>query len=169
MSMLRTPGLGRDPKYRGKFGIPEDIINTPQKPAQWWAVALLALLLALPFGLWGMLEDAKTLVVAGFVALVVLTLLNAWFLRNDINETVPFLSFAIVSGVVVLLASAYTAGFEAFPENHVVAGTLLMAAALIVLHNIYRAWQGLLVIGVFTEQEVPPDSPYYKPPQTTKN
>ena len=162
MSMLRPPGLGRAPKYRGKFGIPDDIINTPQKPAQWWAVALLTLLLALPFGLWGILEEAETLVMAGYFVLAGLTLLNAWFLRNDINETVPYLSFAMASGVIVLLAALVTAGVEAFPEGDWVAGILLVAAALIVLHNVYRAWQGLLIIGVFTEQETPPDSPYYK-------
>ena len=160
--MSKTPGLGRDPKYRGKFGIPDDIINTPQKPAQWWAVATLSLLLAMPFGVWDLLEREETLVMAGYFALVGLTMLNAWFLRNDINETVPYLTFAIVGGVIVLAASLLTAAFEVFPDGDWLAGFLLVAAGLIVLHNIYRAWQGLLVIGVFTEQKTPPDSPYYK-------
>ena len=166
---MSTQGLGRDPKYPGKFGIPDYIINTPQKPAQWWAVAMLALLLAMPFGLWGMLEDGGTQVTAGYLVLVVLTALNTWFLRNDINETGSYLSFAMASGVIVLFASAYTALFEAFPSEQWIAGILTTAAALIVLHNIYRAWQGLLVIGLFTEQETPPDSPYYKPPVMTKS
>lgn len=168
MSMRMTQGLGRDPKYPGKFGIPDYIINTPQKPAQWWAVAMLALLLALPFGVWDMLQRDGTPVMAGYFVLIVLTALNAWFLRNDINETVPYLSFALVSGFIVLLASAFTALFKAIPREDWLAGVLTAAAALIALHNIYRAWQGLLVIGLFTEQEVPPDSPYYKPPVMTK-
>lgn len=168
MSMRMTQGLGRDPKYPGKFGIPDYIINTPQKPAQWWAVAMLALLLALPFGVWDMLQRDGTPVMAGYFVLIVLTALNAWFLRNDINETVPYLCFALVSGFIVLLASAFTALFKAIPQEDWLAGVLTAAAALIALHNIYRAWQGLLVIGLFTEQEVPPDSPYYKPPVMTK-
>ena len=70
---------------------------------------------------------------------------------------------------MVLFASAYTALFEAFPSEQWIAATLTTAAALIASHNIYRAWQGLLVIGLFTEQKTPPDSPYYKPPVKTKN
>lgn len=162
MSIMKTQGLGRDPKYPGKFGIPDYIINTPQKPAQWWAVAMVLLLVALPFGLRGMLDDGGTVVTAGYIALIVLAGLNAWFLRNDINETVPFLSFAVASGITLLLAAGYASVFEAFPDGHVVAGILTLGAAIIALHNIYRAWQGLLVIGVFTEQKTPPDSPYYK-------
>jgi hypothetical protein len=160
--MYNTPGLGRDPKYPGKFGVPDYILNTPQTPAQWWAVALLALLIALPAGVWGMLDDEGSAAQAGYGLLVALTLLNAWFLRNDINETLPFLSFAILSGLVLLVAGAFTS-YRAFEDEHWVAGVLTLAAALIGLHNVYRAWQGLLITGVFTEQKVPPDSPYYKP------
>src|SRR5437867_4224633 len=135
MSMSRPQGLGRDPKYPGKFGIPDYIVNTPQKPAQWWAVAMLALLLALPFGVWGMLDRGGTLVTVGYLALVVLTASNAWLLRNDINETVPYLALAIVSGIIVLAASVFTAAFRAFPKGHPVAGVLMAAVALIALHN----------------------------------
>src|SRR5688572_16758335 len=100
MSISRPQGLGRDPEYHGKFGIPDYIINTPQKPAQWWLVAMFGLLLALPFGIWDVIEDGGSLVIAGYVALIILTALNSWILRNDINETIQYLSFAILSGVI---------------------------------------------------------------------
>jgi hypothetical protein len=165
MSMPKTTqGLGRDPKYHGKFGIPDYIINTPQKPAQWWLVAFMALVIALPFGVWGTLEDRGTLATLGYALMAAVSILNAWFLRNDINETYSFLSFAMASGAFVIVGSLYTAIFESFPNEHWIAGLLLLSVVLLAVHNIYRAWQGMLVTGLFTEQQTPPDSPYYKPP-----
>jgi hypothetical protein len=154
--------MGRDPRYHGKFGIPDFIINTPQKPPQWWLVAMLALMVALPLGMWDILDEAGALAAAGYAALIVLTGLNAWFLRNDINETYPYLWFALASGLILLIASVYMAAFEAIPDEQWLAAVLLIGTALIALHNTYRAWQALLIIGLFTEQKVPPDSPYYK-------
>lgn len=159
---MQTPGLGRDPRYHGKLGLPDYIINTPQKPAQWWAVALVALLVALPAGMWSLLYDNGGAAQVGYGVLIALALLNAWFLRNDINETLPFLSFAILSGIVLLAGGGYLA-YLAFDVAKGVADVLVLSAALIGLHNVYRAWQGVIVIGVFTEQKVPPDSPYFKP------
>src|SRR5262245_27029879 len=161
MSFLKTQGLGRDPQYHGKFGIPDYIVNTPQKPAQWWAVAAFVLLLALPFGVLDLLDGAGTAPAAGYGVLFAVALMNAWLLRNDINETVPFLAFAMAGGVALLLGGGFTA-LRSFQDSHVLAGLLTLGAAVIGLHNTYRAWQGLLVIGIFTEQKVPPDSPYYK-------
>lgn len=155
---MMSPGMHRDPKYPGKFGIPDYIINTPQKTAQWWFVAAVAALLVLPFGVWGTIYREGDVAIGLYFALAALMGLNAWMLRNDINEDVPYLLTSIASAVVGLGAFGFLGGVKAFPEGQWMAGIISVGIILMLLNIIFRSWQSMLVIGVFTEQKRRPET-----------
>ena len=161
------PGMHRDPRYRGKLGIPEEVLNTPQKTAQWWLVAAVAMLVVLPFGLWGFVYRGGNAAMGLYFALVLVAGLNAWMLRNDINEDLPYLAASIVSGVAGLGAFAFLGPAKAFMQGQLVAGAISVAIMLIMLNVIFRSWQSLLVIGVFTEQKRRPETVASKRPEKT--
>ena len=161
------PGMHRDPRYRGKLGIPEEIINTPQKTAQWWLVAAVAMLVVLPFGLWGFVYRGGNAAMGLYFALVLAAGLNAWMLRNDINEEPPYLAASILSGVVGLGTFAFLGPAKAFMQGQLVAGAICVAIMLIMLNVIFRSWQSLLVIGTFTEQKRRPGTVASRRPDRT--
>lgn len=162
---MLSPGMHRDPKYSGKFGIPSFIANTPQKTAQWWLVAAIAMLLVLPFGMYGALCGAGPLYLGLYGVLALLMLLNAWFLRNDINETTPYLVTSVISAIIGLATFGYLGSVEGFMEGRIVAGLISIGIILIMLNIIYRSWQSMLLIGVFTEQKSEPKTVGSKRPK----
>ena len=150
---MSSPGMHRDPRYPGKFGIPDYIINTPQRTAHWWLVATVAMLVVLPFGIWGLVDRGGNVAIGLYAALVLLMGLNAWMLRNDINEDVPYLVTSIVSAVIGLGAFAFLGAAKAFPDGQWMAGAIAVGIMLIMVNIVFRSWQSMLVIGVFTEQK----------------
>ena len=154
-------GLHRDPRYPGKFGIPDFLINTPQTVPQWWLVVFLLGFVILPFGWWGAVEDGGGAAFGGYFALVGITAATAWMIRNEISQDVPQMLFSTALGWASLGAYVYIAAIHMFPEGQWVACTIACFAALFSLNIIYRSWQHLLAIGLWTVQKrevVPPSA-----------
>ena len=154
-------GMNRDPNYQGPrglgfLGLSTDIVNWPQTIAQWWGTAFLLMFFALPWGIWGALFDQNryggSWMVAAYSLITVLFLLMSWVLRNEKSEDIPQLTLSILIGLLSLPGALWFLIFRTFSDGQWFAGIIIIFLSLILLNQIFRSWQLMLVIGLFTEQ-----------------
>jgi len=163
-------GMNRDPNYQGPrglgfLGLSTDIINWPQTIAQWWGAAFFLMLFALPWGIWGALLDEDRYggfwLLGTYLVMAGLFLLMSWVLRNEKSEDFPQLLTSIIVGIISLPGVLWLSLFRTFSDGQWFAGLVVVFIFLVLLNQIFRSWQLMLIIGLFTEQprllEPPPE------------
>lgn len=154
-------GMNRDPDYAGPrgagpLGLTTDIVNWPQTMAQWWGIAFLLALFALPWGIWGALFDSARLggpaMTTGYFVATGLFLVMAWILRHERFEDIAQLTVSMIVGAAGLAGGIWLATFRTFGDGQWFAGIVVAVICLIMINQVFRAWQTMLVIGLFTEQ-----------------
>ena len=151
-------GMNRDPGYPGPrglgaLGLSRDIIDWPQTPAQWWGVGFLLTFFALPWGLWGTLFGIGLHAVITYFVMAGLAGLVGWLLRHPINEDYAQLWASMVVSAAALAGTIWLAAFYTFSNGQWFGGTVVTIIAAIAVNILFRTWQTLLVIGLFTTQE----------------
>lgn len=154
-------GMNRDPRYPGKLGIPDFIINTPQTIPQWWLVIFLLAFGMLPFGVWGAIfggldrapgtDDHLPWVIAYFVLAAAFGVI-AWVLRHDISQDVPQLMASLVIAAAGTALFIWLAIYRTFGDGQWFAGILVVSQILMLINVAFRSWQMALFIGMFTTQ-----------------
>ena len=154
-------GMNRDPEHAsprgmGPLGLNKDIINWPQTMAQWWGVAFLLTLFALPWGIWGALADSTRLggplMTAAYFGAAGFFIVMGWVLRHERSEDFPQLTASMVVGAAGLAGGIWLAIYRTFGDGQWFAGIVVVGICLIMINQVFRAWQTMLVIGLFTEQ-----------------
>lgn len=168
MKFTTGSGMNRDPRYEGPrglgaLGLSNDIVNWPQRIAQWWLVAFLLAFFALPWGVWGALFDQSrsggVVFVSVYFVIAALFGLCGWILRNEIGEDYPQLTISILASLAGLAAFIWLCIFRTFSDGQWFAGIVCVVICLVAVNILFRSWQLMLVIGLFTEQKrqlIPP-------------
>ncbi len=155
-------GMNRDPEHRGPkgvsaLGLSADIVNWPQTIAQWWGMAFLLAFFALPWGIWGALFDDTRLgggvMVAAYFVVSTLFGLMGWALRNARSEDFAQLTLSMLVGALGLAGTIWLGIYRTFGDGQWFAGIVVAAISLILINQVFRSWQTMLVLGLFTEQK----------------
>jgi hypothetical protein len=155
-------GMNRDPEHRGPkgvsaLGLSTDIINWPQTIAQWWGTAFLLAFFALPWGIWGALFDETRLggvvMVAVYFSVSVLFGVAGLALRHARGEDYLQLTSSMALGALGLAGTIWLGIYRTFSDGQWFAGIVVVAISLILINQVFRSWQTMLVLGLFTEQK----------------
>lgn len=163
-------GMNRDPRYPGKFGFPDFIINTPQTIPQWWLVIFLSAFGMLPWGIWGAIFDGLDRTpgtndglpwVIGYFVLAAAFGIIAWVLRHEIHQDIPQLLTSLVIAAAGVALFIWLAIYRTFGDGQWFAGIWVVLQLLMLINVAFRSWQMALFIGMFTTQprQITPPAP----------